>query len=228
MVTPRLALAYTTAPRPVPTLARSLASLRAAGWTDRVLVVADGPVGDLDDAVVDVLPNRDTLGVLKNWVQALGHLVNGTMASHLMVVQDDVTWARGAAAVIDRQLPAVAPFWTWYVDPKVGRTVETRIGRSLRAGAYMSPLGYQNNGALCFGFSRILAQELLQSAELAAYLATHRNQNIDRVIPAVCLALGQPLQVWVPSLVNHALGCANSTIKPKKPRDTRYWRAVAS
>jgi hypothetical protein len=212
----------------VPTLARSLASLRVAGWTDPVLVCAEAAPGPLDDPAVEVQVNDPPLGVLHNWVQTLRALLAWTEASHLMVVQDDVTWARGAAAVMARQLPAVAPFWTWYVDPKVGRTLENRIGRSLRAGSYMSPLGYQNNGALCFGFSRILAQAMLHSAELAAYLATHRNQNIDRVIPAVCLALGQPLQVWVPSLVNHALGCANSTIKPKKPRDTRYWRAVAS
>lgn len=228
MVAPSLAFAYTTAPRPTPTLARSLASLRAAGWTDRVLICADGAVQELTDPAIEVLLNASPLGVLKNWVATLGHLIEQTTASHVMVLQDDVTWARGSAAAIERLLPKVAPFWTWYVDPKVGRCLEIQSGRTLRPGAYLSRMGYQTGGALCFGFQRAFAERVLASAELADYLATHRNQNIDRVIPAVCLALGEPLQVWVPSLVNHRLGCANSTIKPKKPRDTRYWRAVVA
>lgn len=228
MVTPSLALAYTTAPRPKPTLARSLASLRAAGWTDGVLIVADGPVADLDDAAIEVLLNGDRLGVLKNWVHALEAVLAFSEASHLMVLQDDVTWAQGSAAVMRRQLPVVAPFWTWYVDPKVGRVLEMKHGRALRPGAYPSRMGYETGGALAFGFHRAFAERVLASAELAEYLAHHRNQNIDRVIPAVCLALGEALQVWVPSLVNHQLGSGNSTIKPKRPRDTRYWRKVVA
>lgn len=229
MVTRQLAFAITTAPRPVPTLARSLASFRAAGWTHRVEVSAESDPGPLEDAAVRVSVNPTPLGVLRHWVHALRLLVERSEASHLVVLQDDAKWAEGAACIIQRRLEALGPFWTWYVDPRVGRQLERQYRQArLRPGVYDSRLGYQSNGAVCYGFARALADRLLQSSQLADYLATHRNANIDRVIPACALALGVPLQVWVPGYVSHAFGAGNSSIKPKRPRDTRYWQAVAS
>jgi hypothetical protein len=221
-----LALAYTTAPRPRATLGQSLWSLRQAGWDDEVLVCADGEAPCLEDAHCQVVVNTERLGVLRNWVETLRRLVERTEAEHLLIVQDDVTWARKAAHVLLRDQSRYLSFWTRYVDPKVARVLRIQYHQAVGRGVYLSDLGYANNGALTFGLRRQFAQRLLAAPQLADYLTTHV-QNVDRVIPAVALALGEPLQVWVPSLVNHQLGSANSSIKAKRPRDTAYWQAVA-
>lgn len=222
------AFAVTTAPRPTPTLARSLASFRAAGWTQPVLVQAEADPGPLGDPHGTVTVNPHPLGVLANWVATFRALVESTTAPYLVMVQDDVSWAAGSADVAARRCAELDPFWTWYVDPKVARCLEVATRRpALRPGAYRSSLGYQSNGALCYGFRRELAERLAADDRLAGYLVTHR-QNIDHVVPDCCLALGQPLQVWVPGLINHALGSGNSSIKRKRPKDTRYWKAVAA
>jgi len=227
-----LAFSVTTAPRPVPTLRRSLASLRAAGIDAPVIVSADGdhePVWGLD---VELVEQPARLTVLEHRVEALRLLVERTEASHLVVLQDDVTWAAGSGDFIARTLSETAPFWTWYVDPKVARSLEREYGRkhrTLRPGAYLSSLGFGSNGALCYGFARDFAERLLSSHELAAYLQQEAHAlHDDHVVPACCLALGEPLQVWVPGLINHSLGSGNSSIKVKPPKDTPYWEAVAS
>jgi hypothetical protein len=220
-----LAIAITTAPRLIPTLDRSVASLRAAGVALPLLVHADGACPPITDAACDVVTRPEAVGALRHWVETLRLLLVRHSATHLLMLQDDLTWARRSARAIRYAWPHLAPFWTWYVDPTVGRYLEQQHG-PLMPGPYLSTLGARSNGALCYGFTRELAEAILASPLLSAALETHR-QGIDKRIPGICAALGQPLQVWVPGLVNHELGSGNSSIKRKPPKDTRRWQAVA-
>lgn len=218
----------TTAPRPVPTKDQSIQSFRAAGFTERLFVSPDGQVPPFFDTNVLISVKQERLGVLKNWAYTLGVLLK-TGADHLMVMQDDVTWAAGSAEIVYAALGREAMgFVSWYVDPKVGREVEQATGRRpAPAGWYDSRLGGDSGGALCYSFDREVAQRLMDDPQFQDFLAT-RERNIDRLVPKCLMDLGIPMRVRMPGLVHHQLGSGNSSIKPKKPRDTFYFQTACS
>jgi hypothetical protein len=92
----RWAVGVTTAPRPLPTLAECLTSLRSAGWAGPRLFV---------DGAVDVtepfqgLPRTDRaprLGAWPSYYLALGELLmRDPAADAFLLVQDDVVFAAG-------------------------------------------------------------------------------------------------------------------------------------
>jgi hypothetical protein len=224
-----VAVGITTAPRPIPTLDRCLSSARAAGVTGTILVSADGDCL-VPDNTVDLHVHEPRLGVLRNWAWTLRKLLERD-EDYVLIVQDDVTWARGSWTWLLRHLDASkaapVPFFTLYVDPKVGRDLERHHSRPLRPGWYMSHLGADSGGALCYGFSRACADVLLKNAEFQYDLST-RDKNIDRIVPKCLVNIGVPMAVRIPGLMHHRLGSGNSSIKVKKPRDTHYWENDAS
>ncbi len=200
-----LAIAMTTAPRPIPTIDRSLASLRAAGFDQHVLISHD----------------TERLGVPKHWLRTLEMLLSSTSEPWLLMLQDDTTWSPDAAAELEARRQSLAPFWSLYVDKTVANELEASHGRPLAPGAYYSRLGHQSGGALAYGFWRPFAEKLLAHEELRRDVETHE-RGIDRWVPKAALALGRELQVWVPSLLTHELGSGNSSMRTKAPRDTPY------
>src|SRR5688572_3650380 len=156
-----LAIAITTAPRTQPTLVRSLVSLRAAGFSQWVLVSGDGPVlPDVgDDAHCTIVPHDETLNVGKHWVRTLRLLLDLTTADLVLMLQDDTSWADRSAEAVFMAAPRLADFFTFYVDPTVGKYLPLKKHRRhLRPGPHWSHLGSRSNGALCYGFRRAFAE----------------------------------------------------------------------
>lgn len=82
------AVAITTAPRPIPTLPRTLQSLRRAGWSD-----------------FDIFPDSAGIGAWRNWIGALAALVREHPdGDAFAMVQDDVIFCRGLREYLEQTL----------------------------------------------------------------------------------------------------------------------------
>jgi hypothetical protein len=209
-----IAIAMTTCPRARPTMEKSLASLRAAGF----------------DQDVSIIHDPEKIGALKTWHTALNALVERTTEPFLMVLQDDTSWAIGARPVLEREIVKLgergqkAGLLSPFLVNKIGR--EFQLQGKLKVGWHPSRLGYSSGGALCYILPRRSAETLLADPWFIDCVR-ERPKNIDRWVPGRFLELGFECLYRYPSLVNHALGSGNSSIKAKKPHDTAHWRPVA-
>jgi hypothetical protein len=229
-----LAIAITTAPRPVASFDRSLASLRAAGFDQGVWVFNDGP-SQADIPACRVVNNSPPLGGLKNWAHALETLVNETAAPWLMVLEDDIQWAKGAAAALRRDLEkleavsgATIGYLSLYLARKVAHEIEQRKGRRpLPSGMYVSGLGRGCWGSQAYVIPRAAAVDLLRWPAFDDKRRNYeKNRNRDNIVSGCLAAMGRRLYYRVPCLVDHAWGNANSSLGPKPIQRallTDYW-----
>lgn len=224
-----LAIAITTAPRPVETLTRSAESLRRAGFAHAV-IVSDGPVAERDG--FDTCVNDPPLGGLKNWCHALQLLVEMTDARWLMVVEDDVLWAKHAAAALEKDLrlldnkPNVG-YLSLYTCRKVAREIERRKGRRLSAGLHRSALGASCWGSQAYAVPRSAALALLANPVFDDLRRNYvKNRNRDNIVSGCLAAMNLALYYRVPCLVSHEIGSANSSLSTKPVQRgllTDYW-----
>lgn len=231
-----IATAIITAPRPVPTLFASIQSWRKdGGFTGPVIVSADmkGVVGTL----LEVLENDPPLGNMRNWNRAL-EAAYRTEKPWLMICEDDITWATGSRAALERELEGIsltsafrkrAGCMSLYLPRRHTKLLTKRLEPGWHG--YGLQRGRGTWGAQCFVFSREQARTLMQDEEYRKFLAdTSRDRNIDAVI-AHCVNLrGKEILYRVPCLVNHDLGRANSSLgyKPDRPDlETDYWTGTA-
>lgn len=229
-----LAIAITTAPRPIATFDASLRSLRNAGFTQTVWVMNDGPFMN-EIPACRVVNNAPALGGLKNWAYALETLVDATAAPWLMVLEDDVRWARGAAAALEKdlrdlqggKLHDVVGYLSLYLSRKVSREIEGRKGRPLRPGIYGSGLAGNCWGSQAYVFTRDGARALLADPKFADLRANYtKNRNRDNIVSGCLAAMRRRLYYRVPCLVDHSLGNANSSLRVKPVQInllTDYW-----
>lgn len=82
--------------RPELPLERAIDNLRHGGFDETLHVFAEPGLSQPRRAPVRWHPNRSRLGVVANWVLALRWLVNETTAPHLLLVEDDGDYCRGA------------------------------------------------------------------------------------------------------------------------------------
>lgn len=224
-----LAVAVTTAPRPVETLTRSTESLRRAGFEDAA-IVSDGPVVSRDGFVTYV--NSPPLGGLKNWCWALQMLVETTQASWLMVAEDDVLWAKGAAAALAQDLEWLdakgdVGYLSLYTCRKVSREIERRKGGRLGKGLHKSALGAGCWGSQAYVIPRSSAVALLANEAFDDFRRNYvKNRNRDNIVSGCLAAMGFALYYRVPCLVSHEMGSANSSLSTKPVQRgllTDYW-----
>jgi hypothetical protein len=232
-----IATAIITAPRPVETLSRSLASYRAAGFTNTVHVLSDGARAPLDDEDSMVIVNDPKLGNMRNWNMAL-RVIYDTEEPWLMVCEDDITWATGARAALERELEGIkltsafnkrAGSMSLYLPRRHTKTLTRRLDPGWHG--YGLQRGRGTWGAQCFVFSREQARILLEDVEYRRFIADPaRDKNIDAVV-AHCVNLrGKEILYRVPCLVNHDLGDGNSSLgyKPDRPDlQTDYFTGAA-
>lgn len=236
-----LAIAVTTAPRPTPTLHLSLASLRAAGFRQPVTVFDDGPEDPacLDGRVAAWEPvrwirNDPPKGGLRNWVFALRHLATDEScrdAAWLMVLEDDIRWAVGAAAALMPALsikwPAPVGYLSLYLPRKVSMPIEIDRRGRLPPGWYRSKLAGDCWGSQAYILPRDAALELLEDADFRHTVATYeKNRNRDRIVSGALARLGRSLYYRAPCLVTHDWGNANSSLAAKPIQRallTDYW-----
>jgi hypothetical protein len=217
-----------TAPRPRPTLARSLKSLRAAGFASEVLVFDDGTDTICADNV-RTLKNEVRLGNKANWMRALATLTAGYQDSSphnwIMVCEDDISWAQGAAKELESSLVRLASTnvlretgaISLYAPSRVTKLAEAFLhARRLGDGWYWEGMqqGKKTWGAQCYLFSWSQAKALLNDEMFRAFASdTTRDKNIDAIV-GQCIndSMGKHILYRIPSLVDHDLGNGNSSL----------------
>jgi hypothetical protein len=231
-----IAIVVTTAPRPRPTTLESLGSLRESGrFDDHVDVLSDDQ--DLDLRVdrlgnVSVTVNDPPLGGLANWWAALDVGI-AAGAPWVMLLEDDVTWAKGSRRALARDLdmltrsgvtdgrPGSLGLLSLYVHPSMARRLARRYG-TMAPGTYDLDAGYGSMGSQAYVLPRAAAVRLA-----AGDRSWKRNKNRDQVACGRLKDGGLRTLYRVPSLVNHALGSRNSSLGQKRDQDTPYWTEEA-
>lgn len=225
-----IAIGMTTAPRPRATAAASLASLRTAGFHQRVILFADGDPGPVVDDNLDVRVNEPALGGLKNFCHALAALVE-TEAPWLLLLEDDTTWAGGSAKALREDLARIDPesvgYLSLYMHSSVARGLE-RGRRGLGAGWHECRLGWKSCGSQAYLFPVEGARNLLADGQFQDYRDNWaKNRNRDNVTSKCLQDMGLRRLFRVPALVDHALGAGNSSLRTKPPRNGRYFTGRA-
>lgn len=230
-----LAIAIITAPRAKPTLRDSVKSFKQAGFQCAAVFAEPGSEIVADDGI-EYRQNEMKKGNFRNWVAALQTLVQ-TPADWLMICEDDISWAYDASDVLytdlmdykgDGRVGAIS----LYLPIRMSMQLEKDHGGLLNAGWYQANLGRSTWGAQCLIFHRNWAAALLQSKQMAFYLADPRwEKNVDALVADVLLQNKKEILYRVPCLVDHTFGEGNSSLgyRPDRPKlKTRYFREHAS
>lgn len=233
----KIVYAITTAPRPIPTLERSLASMRAAGINAPVPVFSDGPC-TVSDAAAIVIENTPPLGGLRNWCHALERVTRETNAEWIAMLEDDILWAQGSGEALlrdldhsRRQAPDIG-YLSLYLPSIVSRSMEREQMRvRLRPGYHRSRMGNRCWGSQAYVLPRHAAEALLADPTFQDYRQNYaKNRNRDNIVSGCLSQMGRQLLYRVPCLVSHELGSANSSLGDKPVQRgllTRYWTGFA-
>ena len=177
------AVSVTTAPRPTPTLSRTLASLERAGFAEATV---------LNDA------GRD--GAWPNWLQAVRvALAARPRAESLLICQDDVVCCSGLREYLDRTL--------WPSDcVAICSPYCPGAYRQRRQGWRLQRRGWHLVGALCWAVPRAAAEAIL--CDLGQVEA---QRHVDARIGKWAADTGRTVWYHTPSLVQHE-GIGNSAL----------------
>lgn len=212
----------TTAPRPIPTLAPCIASMRLAGFNETIHVLSDSERidGDID---ASILYNEPPLGGFRNWCKALDL---GLASRHewILICEDDILWCKDARAKISRDIAMVTKLGPFgYLSFYTCRHVSHHIERSLMVkrgklpnGIYLSRLGWSTWGSQALLFSRESAIALKNYGPFQYYRDEYtKNRNRDAIVSRCLADMKLNTYFRVPSLVSHDLGNANSSLGNK-------------
>ena len=185
-------VAVTTAPRPVPTLKRTLMSLERGGF---------GEVRVVDDV------RRD--GAWPNWLRAVRTLLTERPAADaLLVCQDDIVCCRRLREHLERILwpdGSVAVCSPYCPGPYCGD----------RQGWHQERRGWYLVGALCWAMPRAAAEAILD--DIGSVEARNR---IDARVGQWALETRRSVWYHTPSLVQH-IGNGNSALGDRLDNDLR-------
>ena len=90
-----IAWAMLTAPRPTPTIDRSLESFRAAGFTDEVYI------------------NREIGNSVALWRDTVTRIANSTDKKYIGMMEDDILWAKDAASILMTEMTEITEIALW-------------------------------------------------------------------------------------------------------------------
>lgn len=231
-------IAVITAPRPRPTLAESIKSMRRAGFTEPVLVCSDDPDAVVMDGVATVR-NEVKLGNKLNWTRALALMVEDSRdpEAWIMVCEDDIVWAQDARAQLDLALarlataaPDSAGAISLFAPHRMTKVAEKESRGTLRPGWHWTGMqfGKKTWGAQCYLFKRRWAQRLLSDPVFREHNANpKKDKNIDAIVGEAINLAGRNILYLIPCLVDHQLGEANSSLGYQDERPelrTRYFK----
>jgi hypothetical protein len=235
-----LAIGITTSPRPTPTLARSLASLRAAGWDGPVTISANHDInGELADAAaalgpLTLLHQPWPLSIVQHWSWLLQWLVTDTGAAVLVLGQDDVGWTDAARGFFVDLLDAPR-------DPQVGCLSLHAFGSTMAAmeaagtiftapGWYPIPPGVVMRGAQVLALPRGAAERLLTDRAFALLREhpPHDGRKLDEALHAALVRLGFTDYLFHPRLVHHDWGHIHTNRAARVPARLTSHRDVVT
>lgn len=200
----------TTAPRPIPTLPRCLASLAAAGWATPRLFVEPGVEIPTEYAGLPMTRRDVRLGAFPNWFLGLSELVmREPRAEAYMICQDDVVFAARLRDFLERKL---------WPAPRVGVVsvyAPSHYTEGKAPGFRDEDRGWNSWGALAYIFPNPSARAVL--CDPVAMNHRHHGpadglRNIDSVVGLWCHRSRLPYYIHIPSLAQH-IG-ETSTIYP--------------
>ncbi len=193
-----IAVAMITAPRPVPTVERSLHELRRAGFAQTICVFEE-PGTDLAlRPGVRLFSNAERLGPWPNWRRAAASLLELTDTPFLLICEDDICLRPDAALGLLYAVQTL-PRDDWgYVS--LYTPWHNVRGQTLVSGWQALPVGDNGWGALAYCFTRDSLQALLTfTAPLAACAEGHT----DLFVSSALGQLGRSCYFHVPSLGDH-------------------------
>lgn len=202
----RWALGVVSAPRERATLARTLRSLRAAGWSERVHVFAEdgvrlwwgfsglGPLSLVRRAA-------PALGAWPNFLLALSELVlRDPEADAYLMIQDDVAFAKGLRSYLEEQM------WPGPFPGVVSLHTARHLAAKSGTGFFEADLGWSTWGAQAFVFPNASARALLSDAKVAAHRLNgplNGLKNVDSVVGEWCRRTKREFWLHAPSLCEH-------------------------
>jgi hypothetical protein len=224
----------TTAPRAglpegeAPYIARSLASLAAAGFRGPIRVHAEPgcEVPAAPGLEPDVVVHPETLGCYKNWRSVLEwyHADPGG-PPWLLAVQDDVLYRDDAATAVVAATamfdPAATGFASPYCSPAMVDDATREVAYARALGRWLDARFYENAfwGALALLIPRPTAAKLLS---MPRFLDHEHHRKVDVLVGNCCRDLGLRTYVHAPSLCDHA--GAISTLGRHKVRGIQWGR----
>ena len=203
----RVAVGVITAPRPAPTLAETVRSLRRAGFGQCVHVFAE-PNSVVPPALgLAVRHNPQRRGLFANWLHAARTLIGETTADFVLICEDDVLFAPCAAAALEHAIETL-PRETWgyasLYTPLAnipGDYIPVEGWEPLESGAHLW-------GALAYCFTRESLSRLLG---LPYVLAQSESAHTDQIVSHAMKELSLECHFHFPSLATHA-GGENSSV----------------
>jgi hypothetical protein len=191
----------TTAPRRVPTLGSTLASLQSAGWDCPRLFVEPGTKIPSRFAHLSQSVRDQPLGAFPNWYLGLAELVmRDPRCDAYMMVQDDVLFARNIRAFLETAL------WPSPDCGCVSIFCPSHYAVGCAPGFHLEDRGWRTWGALALIFPNPSARALVGSP--APVCHRHHgprggSRNIDSLVGAWCRQAGRPFYTFAPSLAEH-------------------------
>jgi hypothetical protein len=211
-----IAWAMMTAPRPVATIDRSLASFREAGFTDEVTIVED-------------MKRR---GPLFTWRRAMKTMLAGNQGPFIGIMQDDILWARKSCSVLHKEMKEMgyratgAGYLSLYVFEK--HVLEPQVEKWRNW--HVSHLGFKSAGAQCYILPRPSAMRLTKSSAFNYFCDTKkgdRKYGDDHVVSGILNMMAMRCWFRVPGLVSHQMGFNNSAIGHRASAWDASWEEVA-
>jgi hypothetical protein len=195
-----LAIAMTTAPRKEPTVKRSIASLRRAGFEETVHVFAEpGSFGHglPEDPKLEIHMNDVKRGCFQNWKYAVTKMLELSPAPWILIVQDDAIWQRGSADILKSRMAVQQDRRTGFLSLYAS---SANVKGNFQRGWNATDAGWGFWGAVALCLKRVAAEELLQQKHFVAHKGP---QQVDAIVAKSMLALKRPCYIHVPSMVDH-------------------------
>lgn len=195
-----------TAPRPVPTVDESLRDLRHGGFTGPIQVFAEPNAHVHPAPGVRIRWNSRRFGMWSNWMHCAATLLRETDARWLLICEDDIRLARGAAnalRIAADTLPAQSWGYASLFTPRHNAEDSTAS-----AGWQSFDLGWRAIGSLAYCFTRESLIALLHSKTILLHAET---KGTDSIISEAFARIGRKLYFHLPSLCDHS-GADNSSV----------------
>lgn len=192
------------------TLPRTLASLKAAGWSEVRLFVDGCSQGTVFQEPVTFRWPR--IGAWANWHLGLLELhLREPNADAYMMVQDDVVFCKNVRQHLERTMPRSKSSWLnlYTVDQNESVISNKPIGWHEAASLVGQGANNRqvNKGALALVFSNQAVESLLSHSSIVSKCRGSKPKtNIDGTVGTALNALGHREMIHNPSLVDHIGG----------------------
>lgn len=195
------AVGVTTAPRQVPTLERSLASLIAAGWNSPRLFAEPGTEIPPQFRNLPISQRDTVLGAFPNWYLGLAELVmREPQADAYLLCQDDVLFSEGLRDYLEESLQPNRDAGV------ISVYCPSHYATGREPGFHIENRGWHSWGALAYILPAASARALLCDSKVLEHRLNGPAdglRNIDSVVGRWCRQTGKTYVVHVPSLAQH-------------------------